>query len=399
MVPETHVFTRQTSDGPAQMTAMQKTDLLIVTCEYSPFPGGIATYCKSLAATLGATGCQVAVIAPDYDEAEPDVPNVSVTRPLKHHSIPPKTFPGLVKQLRALPKDAIILCADIRSVAIVYALRFLHGRSFRAMVHGSEVSKLSSKSIVNRQIRQAYLQAEKVYFNSDATARIFRTTVGDPKDGLVTHLGLSPDWYVDPPPEFEDQALSALPECAKVFCSVGRLDSRKGQLQAIEALAACKTADKTMDNIHYVVVGKTVDVEYRYALIDRAHEAGINLLLPGPVSQSDLLRLFSLSVAHLLFAQNVPGKIEGFGLVLLEAGAQACPSIVSDVGGIPEVVGDAGIIVSDGKTETYAKEITRLLEDEVSARALGERMLARTREFTWENCARASFPEFFVGNI
>src|SRR5204862_6100017 len=94
-----------------------------------------------------------------------------------------------------------------------------------------------------------------------------------------------------------------------------------------------------------VIAGRPEDHGYAAAVLDEARRLGVEVVAPGRLSDQDLKRLYRRAACHVLFARELPGKIEGFGLVLLEAGAQSCPSVTTAVGGIPEVMGASGAMV------------------------------------------------------
>lgn len=85
----------------------------------------------------------------------------------------------------------------------------------------------------------------------------------------------------------------------------------------------------------------------------------------------------------------LPSHIEGFGLPALEAMAMGRPVVASRAGALPEVVGDAGLLVDPSDTVALADAIDRVISDETMARRLADRGLERARRFTWEATARA----------
>jgi glycosyltransferase involved in cell wall biosynthesis len=102
----------------------------------------------------------------------------------------------------------------------------------------------------------------------------------------------------------------------------------------------------------------------------------------GRVQNGDLLYLYNLArcLAH-------PAYYEGFGLTPLEAMACGTPVVVSNVSSLPEVVGDAALLIDPNSDEELAVALHRLLTDEALAAGLREKGLARARTFSWERTA------------
>jgi glycosyltransferase involved in cell wall biosynthesis len=85
-----------------------------------------------------------------------------------------------------------------------------------------------------------------------------------------------------------------------------------------------------------------------------------------------------------------PSWYEGFGLPAVEAMRSGVPVAGSNRGALPEVIGDAGLIIDPADPEAMADAIVRLVSDESLRTAFISRGLARSREFTWENTANTT---------
>jgi len=105
----------------------------------------------------------------------------------------------------------------------------------------------------------------------------------------------------------------------------------------------------------------------------------------GRVTDEDLHQLYVGARCHVH-----PAHYEGFGLPPLEAMACGTPTIVSNVSSLPEVVGDAALLVDPNNREEIAVAIHRLLSDDELHAELREKGLKRASCFNWETAAKST---------
>jgi glycosyltransferase involved in cell wall biosynthesis len=89
-----------------------------------------------------------------------------------------------------------------------------------------------------------------------------------------------------------------------------------------------------------------------------------------------------------------PSLLEGFGLPVLEAMAAGAPVITSDRSSLPEVAGDAALLVDPENTEALADAMRCVAADEALRQRLRAAGRARAREFTWDRAARETLAVF-----
>jgi glycosyltransferase involved in cell wall biosynthesis len=119
---------------------------------------------------------------------------------------------------------------------------------------------------------------------------------------------------------------------------------------------------------------------------ERMERLGPDLRLLGAVPPDDLPGLYNLAtcLAH-------PAWYEGFGLTPLEAMACATPVVVSSASSLPEVVGDAGLLVDPADVEGWTGALERVTGDADLAATLRRRGLLRAAEFGWDRAAERTW--------
>ena len=108
-----------------------------------------------------------------------------------------------------------------------------------------------------------------------------------------------------------------------------------------------------------------------------------SIKLMGYIDAKDLPGLYNGAVLLTL-----PALYEGFGLPPLEAMGCGTPVVVSNISSMPEVVGDAGILVDPKSVDSIADGLLSVLMDKKLQHELAAKGIERAREFSWENTGR-----------
>lgn len=155
-----------------------------------------------------------------------------------------------------------------------------------------------------------------------------------------------------------------------IATSVAMLTGQKGHAEVVRALQ-CYMEDPARPRLRVVFVG---DGAAQPELIQLASDLGVSDLIDFAGAQEDV-RPF-LDGAHLFV--HLP-DMETFGIAVAEAGARGLPSIVANVGGLPEVVvdGETGVLVEAKDPQAVAEQLASLAADSERRTAMG--MLARQR--------------------
>lgn len=120
-----------------------------------------------------------------------------------------------------------------------------------------------------------------------------------------------------------------------------------------------------------------------------AHGLGDRVLVLGRVSNDDLPALMAGSTAVACVS-----LYEGFGLPALEAMASGAPVVASNGSSLPEVVGDAGLLVDPSNERDIAAALRSIWTDPGKAATFRERGLRRAREFSWDRTARLTLESY-----
>ena len=162
---------------------------------------------------------------------------------------------------------------------------------------------------------------------------------------------------------------------------VGNIKPHKNIERLIDAFDLVRRGG--FERLELLIIGDQIS---KYPRLRRAvdkHKLHKHVRFLGFVADDTLAALYRLATVFVF-----PSLYEGFGLPPLEAMASGTPVVTSNRSSLPEVVGDAAVLVDPYSAASIAEGIQRVLGDADLRRTLAARGLARAREFSWESSVR-----------
>ena len=162
---------------------------------------------------------------------------------------------------------------------------------------------------------------------------------------------------------------------------VGSINKRKNVLLQARAFLRARRAAKS--DALFAIAGRIGFGGDEIRAMIAQEEGGSAIKILGYVPDEDIPALYS-GARGLLFAT----LYEGFGIPAVEAFACGCPVIGANVGSVPEIVADAGLLADPRSEEAVASQIERLLTDDALHASLSAKGLERAGLFSWDKAAR-----------
>jgi glycosyltransferase involved in cell wall biosynthesis len=250
----------------------------------------------------------------------------------------------------------------------------VHDLSF---LHYPDAFVPSLRQYLERVVPRSVARADRVLADSKST-----------RDDLVAHFGTPPEkvqvLYSGVDTRFHPKKESGEQKRLRgkygiespYVLSVGTLQPRKNYVRLIKAFANLPLADLQL----VIAGGRGWLYEDIFA---EAEKHGDRVRILGFVDDADLPALLRNAA---LFA--FPSLYEGFGLPVLEAMACGVPVVCSNASSLPEVAGDAALMVDPLDVDGLAETMARVLEDADLQQEMIDKGLAQAARFTWEVAAR-----------
>jgi phosphatidylinositol alpha-1,6-mannosyltransferase len=373
--------------------------LLLITTEYPPATGGIGTYCAQIAAAAASEGHEVTVLAPDYGQPHDGAPSTSGPKVVRYPGgqYTSSSFFRLLWQVWRHAKPGrydVIHAIDWPSGMVLGFINRFRKLPYRVTVHGTEILLMPDSRQIKLLGRNFFSAPELILTNSCFTKSLLleKFPQVDPDLAKVTLLGVDEYWFGRADDAAEVLAKYGVPADRAVVLTVARLDERKGHRLVLEALGALP--DAIARGIVYVIVGQGSEA-YTAELHRLAAACPVPVVFTGPVSNDELRSLYASAAIFCMPGEPHPRRVEGFGLVYLEAAAQGVAAIASRVGAIPEVVvdGETGVVIEPMDLDGLGSALLRFLEDPAYAAQVGSNAREWAEGFTWGRCATETYDE------
>jgi glycosyltransferase involved in cell wall biosynthesis len=354
-------------------------------------PGGVGTYIRNLIPAMLARdpSLDLTLFHARFERPDPDEPWMTGMRVETLSSSIRTLYPSWALAGRpALP--GAIASSDVahatNGVAIPPAGR---GRRLVVTIHDLAFVRYPNafprrwRFLYRLGLRAAARRADAILVPSKSTARdVLETTGVDEARVHVTPLATSPPRE---PAADAAETLRRLDVPEPYVLYVGTIEPRKNLDTLLRAYR--RAAGRGIPHA-LVLVGPP---GWRMAEFDREWDAGG----PGRIEHTGVVTADDLEVLYRHASAFVyPSLYEGFGLPVLEAMARGVPTVTSNSSSLPEVAGDAAILVDPHSVDELADAITRIVTDTDLAARLSVEGTARAASFSWDETARLTLAAY-----
>jgi phosphatidylinositol alpha-1,6-mannosyltransferase len=288
-----------------------------------------------------------------------------------------------VRRLASQSEAEVIHCAKaVPEGAIAWLLQKWNRGPYLCFVHGEELTLAQTSRELHAITARVLRRAQRLLANSVHTQRLLTGDWQVPVERIeVLHPGVDCRRYV--PAARNRETRERLGWGARpVVLTVGALQKRKGQDTMIKALPAVR---RIIPDVLYVIAGEGWERDYLQGLVGELGLEGA-VQFRGAPTDDEVIECYQQADLFVLPNRRVGWDFEGFGIVLLEAQASACPVIAGASGGTAEAV-DAprtGLVIPCETAEPLADAVVQLLADRQRGSLMGARGCEWVRtHFDW----------------
>ena len=198
-----------------------------------------------------------------------------------------------------------------------------------------------------------------------------------PEKIVVVYNAIDEHFSVTPPEEDVARVRERYQLDHQFMLYVGNIKPHKNLVRLIEAFAELRRTG--FDEVKLLIIGDQISKLPALRRAVHSHKLHKHVRFLGYVSDQTLGVLYRLAAAFVF-----PSLYEGFGLPPLEAMASGTPVVTSNVSSLPEVAGEAAVLVDPYDVDSIVDGMRRVLSDPALAAALRRKGVERAREFSWE---------------
>lgn len=225
-------------------------------------------------------------------------------------------------------------------------------------------------------------RAERILTVSEASKSDILRCFNVPADKIiVTYNAIDDHFLAEPTDEDFTRTRERYQLTHPFVLYVGTIKPHKNLERLIEAFD--RVCRQGFDHLRLVIIGDQISKLQGLRRAVHRHKLHKRVRFLGFVPPETLAVLYRLAS---VFA--FPSLYEGFGLPPLEAMASGTPVLSSNVSSLPEVLGDAALLVDPYSPEAIADGLVQLLTDEALRQTLRARGLAKARQYSWADSVR-----------
>jgi phosphatidyl-myo-inositol dimannoside synthase len=366
--------------------------VFVITHEFFPKRGGIATFTEEVALAGVAQGHPIEVWAQRAEgNQEKPWPFIVERLPLSgSHNLycRLKIIHRLIRERRRL-RHAIVYLPEPGPMLALMALMPVRAFLPRRLVltfHGSEILRFHADPVTRWLTRRLIRHAQRISTLTHFTKTLLCERFPEASSKtFLTPGALRADFATN------TRATESSPDGKIIVLTVGRLHPRKGQLIALQALQALPAELKA--RVEYWVAGSTSKPHYETRLREAASQPGLTVRFLGNLPDEDLEHTYSQADIFALTSIDHGHSVEGFGLVYLEASVHGLPVVAHRVGGVSEAVvdGETGFLVEPHHPSALTEAFRKLIEDADLRLHMGRNGREWARRNTWDRAAELLF--------
>lgn len=255
-----------------------------------------------------------------------------------------------------------------------------------AFEHLPETFTRRGKAQLRLTVRRTARRAARIVTVSEFSRHDIIRTYRLPADKVVvTHNGVDPCFTPSPLSPDEGSAIRRHFGITRDYLlAVGSLQPRKNLVRLLRAYARLRTTHPDI-TIQLVIVGRKLWLANEIMREINQQEWRRDVIVTGYVADSELPALYRSAMALVY-----PSLFEGFGLPPLEAMACGTPVITSNTSSLPEVTGDAALLIDPYDEQGLADALFRIVTDHPLRLRLRTAGLQRAQLFSWRGAAQTT---------